>query len=43
MRFYLVLAILFILVIWDIAQNNGHYIKVVGAWFAGLMRGLGLL
>jgi hypothetical protein len=43
MRFYLVLAILFILVIWDIAQNNGYYVRAAGAWFSGLMRGLGLM
>jgi hypothetical protein len=43
MRFYLLLGILFIVVIWDIAQNRGQTLRVIGAGFSGFLRAIGLL
>jgi len=43
MRFYLLLAILFIIVFWDIAQNQGRFVRLAGAWFAEFLRAIGVL
>jgi hypothetical protein len=43
MRLYLLLGLLFVLVILDIAQNRGQMVRLVGGWFAALLRAIGLL
>lgn len=43
MRFYLLLGILFIVVIWDIAQNRGQTLRGIGSMFSGFLRAIGLL
>ena len=43
MRSYLILGLIFMLVIWDIAQNRGQSLRTVGNWAAGFMRAIGLL
>jgi hypothetical protein len=43
MRSYLILGLIFMLVIWDIAQNRGQSVRTVGNWAAGFMRAIGLL
>lgn len=43
MRFYLLLGLLFVLVIFDITQNRGQMVRLVGGWFGALFRAIGLL
>ena len=43
MRSYLLIGLIFLLVIWDIAQNRGQSVRMVGGWAAGFMRAIGLL
>ena len=43
MRSYLLIGLIFLLVIWDIAQNRGQSLRMVGNWAAGFMRAIGLL
>lgn len=43
MKMYVLLAILFLLVLWDISQNQGHYIRAAGAFFSGMLKSLGLM
>lgn len=43
MKFYLALGILFVLVLWDISQNQGHYIRAAGAFFSDFLRTVGLM
>ena len=43
MKMYLALGILFLLVLWDISQNQGRYIRATGAFFSGFLRSVGLI
>jgi hypothetical protein len=43
MRSYLLIGLIFLLVIWDIAQNRGQSVRMVGAWVAGFLRAIGIL
>lgn len=43
MRFYLILGILFILLIWDIGQNRGQIVRSVVATLIGFLRAIGFI
>ena len=43
MRSYLLIGLIFLLVIWDIAQNGGQSVRMVGAWAGGFLRAVGIL
>ena len=41
MRFYLGIAILFLLVYWDVEQNDARFVHSVGQFAVGVLRGVG--
>ncbi len=43
MKMYLALGILFLLVLWDISQNQGGYIRATGKFFSGFLNSIGLM
>jgi hypothetical protein len=43
MKLYLLLGILFLLVLWDISQNRGQFVRATGAFFAGVLKTVGLI
>lgn len=43
MRAVIVVFVFTVAVVWDVGQNNGHYIRTVATHVSQTMQGLGLL